>query len=177
MRRWAAARSGGLLPSAGLLAGHPLAATAAAAPLQLAAAAAAAAAGGATAAAAAAGQTYPPGFLLHVLAMLSSSNLHPELAVQVPGTGIFHLRRGSMWAYWRGCRGSFAWRPQIKDTGIFRALQKLTPKKMIFFQSGKVPFLVASLLILGMYRHRIWGFRGTGTEKGRSRANEVSLIT
>jgi hypothetical protein len=29
------------------------------------------------------GQTYPPGFLLHVLAMLSTSNLHPELAVQV----------------------------------------------------------------------------------------------
>lgn len=28
------------------------------------------------------GQTYPPGFLLHVLAMISNSTLHPELGVQ-----------------------------------------------------------------------------------------------
>ena len=62
---------GGLVPAppAGLL-GHPLAA---ASPLQLAASNGGPVGGH---------QTYPPGFLLHVLAMLSSSNLHPELAVQ-----------------------------------------------------------------------------------------------
>ena len=65
VRRWR-----GLMPPPGVL-GHPLAG-----PLQL---------GGGGGGPALGHQTYPPGFLLHVLAMLSTSNLHPELAVQECG--------------------------------------------------------------------------------------------